>query len=351
MPLDMFQDDSPVSISLEEGAEKISQRVEPTGPVVKVTWRIGGVDPPCELAITRPAKGHRAAFSDDKPGELTLDFRATLNRKQYEEEITWSLPKVEAPTQIVTKPDNRRGPRLRVTLTGLPRELSGFGEKEFRARIENEKCRASAKRTVKLFFPREADNNPGGQHPNWFYYWRQTPAGRPKGQAVALDYGGSTVDLCKTPGVTAIYNRRFGYKTLLVCDISRLKPNAFELVFPLLDRNAARKFSGMRKVRNIDTFAVAVLHEYQHFLTDHNWYSKISPEQLAKVDADADGIPDDMEPGLNFDPKIFQTYFANDPKLKNINGDEEWLAYEIMREHAPGSLDKYDWARPGNQWP
>jgi hypothetical protein len=106
----------------------------------------------------------------------------------------------------------------------------------------------------------------------------------------------------------------------------------------------------MRTVQNIDTFAAAVIHEYQHFLTDHNWYSKMTQQELSKVDKDQDGLPDDLEPGLNFDPTKFQTYFADHPALKNVGGDEEWMAYEAMRGYKTGTLDKYDWAHPGNQW-
>ncbi len=351
VPLDLFEGESAISLPLEDGAERVFETPSPGGATGKVTWRIGGVNPPCELTITRPAEGYREEFSDDKPGKLELDFRAKLTPKKYEPEITWSLPKMEAPTRIVTEPENRRGPRLRVTLTGLPRELSGFGEKEFRARVETEECRASAKRKVKLFFPRSAYNNPGGQKPNWFYYWRQTPAARPKGQAVAIDYGGGAVDMCAREGVAGVHNPRFGYKTVLVCDLLKLKPRRYELRFPLLDRSRELKFLGWRTVQNIDTFAVVVLHEFTHWLAWHNWYSKIPDDQLATLDTDQDGIPNDVEPGLNFDPKMKQTYFSRDETLKNIGNDEEWLAFEMMREHEPGSLDEFDWAHPGNQWP
>jgi hypothetical protein len=290
------------------------------------------------------------AFSADRPGELTLDFRAKTTPSEYEEAITWSLPKLEPDTEVSFEPENRRGPGLRVTLRGLPSELAGFGKKEISAAVEREDCHARARRTIELFFPRDVSNNPGGEKPNWFYYWRQTKAARPLGQAVALDYGGRTADLCSAADVTGIYNPKFGYKVLVICDLSKLRP-PFELVFPLLDRNAAKKFSGMRTVRNIDTFAVVVLHEFQHFLADHNWYSKIPAELREKVDADLDGIPDALEPAIGFDPKKFQTHFADHPKLKKVNGDEEWLAMESMREHVPGSLDELDWAHPGNQWP
>ena len=305
--------------------------------------------PPCRLLITSPKEGSKLSFSTEQTGQLTFSLSATTKPVSNEQKITWSLPQFDPDTQVRVEPKNRRGPNLKVTLRGLPKDISGLGEKVFTASINEKKCNTSATRTVKLFFPRDAKNNPGGKLPNWFYYWKQTPAGRPKGQIVALDYGGSTKDLCGTAGVTGIYNPKYGYKVIQICDLSKLK-TPFELVFPLLDRLASNKYSGMRTVRNIDTFAVAVLHEYQHFLTDHNWYSNITPQDLPKKDKDQDGIPDHLEPGLNFKSTMFQTYFANHPKLKNIGGDEEWLAYEIMKDHKPGSLDKYDWAYPGNQW-
>ncbi len=306
--------------------------------------------PPCKLRITSPAEGHKVVFSSGSPGKLTFDLTAKSSPTKFEQAITWSLPQLDAVTQIQYEPKNRRGPRLRVTLRGLPKDLSGLGAKKFTANVNDKDCHAGATRTVKLFFPRDVKNNPKGKVPNWFYYWKQTPAGRPKGQMVALEYGGRTVDLCATAGVTGIYQPKFGYKVLQICDLSRLNP-PFQLVFPLLDRNGAKKYLGLRKVRNIDTFAAAVLHEFQHFLHDHNWYSKISPQNLPKMDKDKDGLPDHLEPGLNFKPTLFQTYFANHPKLKRVGGDEEWLAYEAMRQYKPGSLDKYDWAHPGNQWP
>lgn len=350
--MDVFQDASEVSIPLEDGAEivlPLDFAGEPgTGQLV---WRLGGGPASsCRLAITSPAEGQRVAFSTGDPGELALDLRATLTPRRHEGAIVWSVPELDPDTDVRLEPADRRGPRLRVTLRGLPGELSGFGKKEFAAAVDSENCHRRATRTVELFFPRDASNHPSGKTPNWFHYWRQTPAARPRGQAVALEYGGRTVDLCATADVTGIYNPKLGYKTVVICDLSKLRP-PFELVFPLLDRGASQKFAGMRTARNIDAFAVAVLHEYQHFLADHNWYSKIPFEIREKVDADLDGIPDALEPALGFDPKKFQTHFADHPKLKKVSGDEEWLAYEIMREHAVGSLDAFDWAHPGNQWP
>jgi hypothetical protein len=58
-----------------------------------------------------------------------------------------------------------------------------------------------------------------------------------------------------------------------------------------------------------------------------------------------------MEHKWGFDKTKRQTFLANHNVVKNVEEDEEWLAYMSMREIVPGSLDKHDWARPGKQWP
>lgn len=306
--------------------------------------------PSCSLRITSPAKGHKLAFSSAKPGVLTLDLTAKTNSAKLEQKITWSLPQFDAATKVQVKPSSLKGSHLKVTLQGLPKSLSGLGDKVFTASVNDKNCHRSASRTVKLFFPRNSNNNPDGNVPNWFYYWKQTPAGRPRGQAVVLSYGGSTKDRCESPTVSGVYGSKFGYKTVLICDLSRTLPKPFGVTFPLLDRAATKKYAGTRTAKNIDAFAVIVLHEYEHFLHHHNWTSKTFQKDLAKLDKDKDGLLDHMEPGLNFNPTMFQTYYANHKTLKNVDGDEEWLCFEAMKLHKTGSLDKYDWAYPGNQW-
>jgi len=38
-------------------------------------------------------------------------------------------------------------------------------------------------------------------------------------------------------------------------------------------------------------------------------------------------------------------------ELKNITYDEEWLAYEAMKDYALGTYNNLDWSVPGAQWP
>ena len=101
----------------------------------------------------------------------------------------------------------------------------------------------------------------------------------------------------------------------------------------------------------IDTYATAIIHEFTHWQAYHNWKHGKTNDQLHAEDSDKDGVPTTAEPGFGFDPDKFQTHMANHPELKNIGGDEEWLAYMSMSEIKFGTLDKYDWGRPGKNWP
>ncbi len=42
---------------------------------------------------------------------------------------------------------------------------------------------------------------------------------------------------------------------------------------------------------------------------------------------------------------------GEDPEFKDINGDEEFLAYESTYDYKPGEYNKYDWGKPGKNWP
>jgi hypothetical protein len=61
-------------------------------------------------------------------------------------------------------------------------------------------------------------------------------------------------------------------------------------------------------------------------------------------------VPSAREPEFGFDPARKQTWLAFGETAR-IGSDEEWLCFESMRGHVPGSLDKVDWSRPGKQWP
>jgi hypothetical protein len=158
-PLDLFANDRPISIRLLDGAQKKKQTVR-EGSSMVVTWRIGRTIPPsCALTITAPADGHRVAFSTDRPGELTLDLAAETDPPELESSILWSLPAFGSSTRVTLEPENRRGPRLHVTLSGLPGEPSGLGPKGFTASVDAGDCHARAERVIELLPPREKTPN------------------------------------------------------------------------------------------------------------------------------------------------------------------------------------------------
>lgn len=72
--------------------------------------------------------------------------------------------------------------------------------------------------------------------------------------------------------------------------------------------------------------------------------------QLKAEDDDKDGVPSAREAEFGFHPARKQTWLAVGETAR-IGSDEEWLCFESMRAHVPGSLDKVDWSSPGKQWP
>lgn len=319
----------------------------------RLTIDVAAARPRCSLAITAPTKGQRLVFSKATKGTLDFTLEAKATPSRFASHVTWSLPSLDSKTSLAAKPASQRGPKLAIKLEGLPDDVSGLGPKVFTARIDHKDCQTQASATVKLFFPRDAKNHPGGgtpKPPNWFHYWKQTKAGRPKGQAVVLKYGARTVGDCTKPSNAALYHQKFGYKTIHVCDLGTFTP-PYQLVLPVIDRSTAAKVTGTRTTRGIETFAVAVRHEFEHFLIDHNLWSGVPIAKRPALDGDADGLPDAQEPGLGFDPAKFQTFLGTHAKWKGIEGDEEWMAHETLKDIAPGSMDKLDWGHPGAQWP
>jgi hypothetical protein len=319
----------------------------------RLTIDISAAKPRCSLAIASPPNGQRHVFSKAAKGTLDFTLKASVKPSRLASHVTWIVPSLDSQTSLDAKPADRRGPQLAIKLEGLPDDVAGLGPKVFTARIDHKDCQARADTTVKLFFPRDAKNHPGSgtpKPPNWFHYWKQTKAARPKGQKVNLEYGARTFGDCTAASNAALYNHKFGYKTIYVCDLGTFSP-PFNLVLPVIDRSTAAKVTGTRRTKGIETFAVAVRHEFEHFLVDHNLWSGVPVANRPAKDHDADGLPDAQESGLGFDPAKFQTFLGMHPKWKGIGGDEEWMAHETLKDIAPGSMDKLDWGHPGAQWP
>jgi hypothetical protein len=221
----------------------------------------------------------------------------------------------------------------------------------------------SVRQTIDVFYPTTATNNPSDTLPNWYYYWRQTPAARPENEGVVTEYEGRFQGGCKLwPGVPMHYPPlgSGGNGRIRVCDLANIKGRFFTYEFPRLSRdlNAAEdrdvgRYDGFRTVRFIDLFAAGLLHEYQHKKFDEGWRAGRTPAQVADADRDGDGVPDQVERqgDMRFVVGMKQSWFSTHHVLSAIEDDEEWLAYEIQDSYVTGTYDRYDWARPGTQWP
>ncbi len=313
----------------------------PYEPVIRGTI-IRGSGSTVRLTVTSPRQNQRFCYDRSFFGVLTLKLTARVSPSRYNNQIKWTIPDIPGARKAVI-PASATGPQVTVHYVGLPRDNSDFGPKKITASVDAGGCPASDTRTVRIFFPLTASNNPQRRYPNWFYYWMQTPAARPYGQRVRIEYGARNFDLCRYANVPAQYTPGHAYKTIHICDLAKLGPT-FALRYPLIYRFWNPKFKGFRVTHFIDTFGVAVIHEFFHWRAYHNW-----KRGRTFTDADNDGVPDHLEPGMNLRPDRQQTYLP--VTLKLIQYDEEWLAYETMRNFQPGTYKKYDWAYPGSQWP
>ena len=300
------------------------------------------------LSIVAP-QDDKFAFNSNSPGVLEMEFTASVTPPEYENDIQWTVPEIQGST-LTVEPSSATGSHIKVTYKGLPQNNNEFGPKSVQAVVNVGGCTTQETKRIKVFYTRDAKNNPEGQVPNWLYYWKQTPAAKPRGQTVNIEYGGNTFGQCSHPKCPAQYTQGYAHCTIHVCDLKSKLGSDFHNRFPLLSISPPYH-NGWATSKYIDTFATLVIHEFTHWQAYHNWrYGRTLP-QINAADTDQDGVPDAAESQYLFDPEKFQTHFANHPELKDIGGDEEWLAYSSMSEIKFGTLDKYDWGKPGKNWP
>ena len=322
----------------------------PTEPVVTGTIAEAPKEP-VELTIIEPKDRARYVYGILNP-TLELKLEAKTKPEHYADSVEWTIPEMNGVTRTILQ-GAPTGRKLDVIYKNLPKDNDQFGKKKVTATLKVGSCTATETREVRFFFPRDAKNNPGGEYYNWFYYWKQTPAAKPFGQTINIEFGGTQFDVCKDFHVPAMFKPAYMYKTIHICDLTAKLDNAFAMTFPSVKRSVPKTVTvkEYRTTRHIDTFAVIVRHEYIHFSAYHNWRQGKTMAQMEAQDKDLDGIPDHLEPGMEFDPDKFQTYWGWDPQWKKIGGDEEFLAYEAMYDYKDGTYDAYDWAKPGKNWP
>jgi len=246
-----------------------------------------------------------------------------------------------------------KGRKFTVVYEGLPEDNNEFGRKIVKATLKVDSCKKEETREVQIFYPRDENNNPAGKHPNWFYYWKQTPAARPFGQNVRIGYHCTGIPheqcSCRQRGVIGQFNPYYsGYKTINVCNLktNTWNPKTFYAELPAVKRSKPSTLSERNyfSYTHIDTFAVAVMHEFTHFNHFHTFWPEGWKEHQ---DLDGDDLPDRLEPEMGFHPGKKQTHWAG----VDLSDDEEFLTLEATYDYRTGTYDRYDWAKPGKNWP
>lgn len=317
-----------------------------------------------QLLLHQPAASSRYVYTDEDPplpqsDRLVLELEAVTIPADYSDRIEWTIPELTGATRTVN-PDpgstSLKGPRFTVTYEGLPADYREFGKHTISASVTLDSCVAKASRDVHFFYPRDARNNPGREYPNWFYYWRQTPSARPFGQTVNIRFGATEYDLCDGEHQMAAYKPAYLFKAIHICDLneklSQDHRKDFRIILPRVSRENRSTLLEKQYVTytHIDTFAVLVMHEFTHYNNYHTWWEHKPVELWSQEDRDGDGIPDHLEPDMGFDPDKYQTYWSHDEEFQNINGDEEFLAYESTYSYEVGTYDAHDWGKPGKNW-
>jgi len=309
-----------------------------------------------KIQIIYPARKQAVVFDKNKPAQAVIQASVRIEPAGLRGNIQWKFDNI-AGSIVTIKPLSVT--RANIYITNLPPSNDQFGKHTLRVLFNSPdgQCKGEDSVVIRLFYPAFAYNHPGSSDstslPNWFYYWRQTPAARPFGQKVRLVYGGRTACNCNKKNVVACYQTLSFNKLLYICDLSRPEfKGVFQITYPLLDRTQKPPLIGWKTTRYIDTFAVSIIHEFQHYLDEIAWVDRTT--KRVPNDKDHDWIPDDREPSLRFDPAQKQTYRPTykDKEKKvtlDVGGDEEWLAYEKMREYSPGTYKKFDWGCPGSQ--
>jgi hypothetical protein len=307
------------------------------------------------LTIASPGEGEKLVYTQASPGVLELNIKANITPASKANDIVWDIPEITGSNRVVT-PANMKGKNLTVKYTGLPQKNTSFGEYTISAKVDAGMCKADDHKEVKVYFPRDAKNNPGASEPNWFYYWSQTSA-----KVGPVKYGGLSGQCAqggsgdKRDGLIGYYRYTIRDSKYYICDLGRL-PGDFEFKMIRVKTLTPFVMDEPAPVTGIDTFAAASIHENEHYLHFKNWWFQFNPNpisstghhMMASYDSDGDFIPNTVEPtkGLNPNNKSTLSQYNSAVTLD----DEELLCWIAESEWKIGDANKEDWAKPGKQW-
>lgn len=369
------------------------------------TWTRGSVtlhfifDPPCpeQLLVRADRKNYR--FSEDSEGTVVVNAEVIDTGNfptPYLADVEWDVPAPAGTSVRIEHPDGKKY-RARITYKGLPEGNRDLGPQAIKASVFlGSKCgRLERGPEVRLFFPRDAKNNPKGSEPNWYYYWQQTSAGHGTVADQDIRYGGSAPECAMNKwwmGVFPTDEKNFGTaaKPILallgrtyvyLCNFAKA-----EAIFPVNAQGQANtNFYLQSRLpfsrdswEGIDTFGVVTLHELTHRKHWRDWWKKLPdfPDGVYPVDgyydnngngeqdpsepmldSDKDYIPDSKEADFKGAP-YFMEFKVGERKSHHVAGDdmtdEHVLTYTASEDPGTGwktgSADKEDWASPGKQW-
>jgi hypothetical protein len=277
-----------------------------------------------KLKITQPLDGGKFTYSNATPGLLNINCLASINPASYGPDIEWSMTNISGSN---LQPGDHKGLQTSFDYKNLPPDNNQFGEKMIIAALPSHKIADTV--IVKIYFPKDATNNPGNNHdPNWYYYWKQAISG-----TWNCVYGGND---CKPKD-----NGYFKHDHYTSEGFFHICPNAA--------KSSSIDLSGSTYYfEGIDNLGQALIHEDFHLRSWQIWWGSNNYNPTVD-DFDGDYIPNDVE--LNMRPPTNPAdEYSLDP-VKREFSDWEVLAFSYcIGSWRIGSSDNKDWANPGHQY-
>jgi hypothetical protein len=294
--------------------------------------------------------GKYHVFGQDNPGELEIEAKTQV--WYNDEEVKQNTEDWDIQPETIEFSREYTGGELRVNFkaSGMPEKNDDFGARKVKYTYNNDVCNCSSEAAeTQIFYPRDEKNNPGGQLPNWAYYWRQTKAGlNGVDFEVMKEIPASDVPIA-APGLSC-----------LGPVLSQSNDNVTARYEPTEDKiymseslptlTCANRPSGAVEDKGIDCFAVTVRHEHQHQVELTAWWGPRFSKYSCIDDIDVYMVPNSVEKdttGCN--ALLAWSCPARPTYLKGTVFDVDLDAYQVGWRWKPHTADKEDWAYPGHQ--
>lgn len=231
---------------------------------------------------------------------------------------------------------------------GMPSSNDDFGKRNITLTHYEPHCICEAEPIeIKLFYPRDAQNNPDGTRPNWAYYWSQTSAVYGSGFQVVDEIPNSMthtafVGFACLGRTNEQINKnvlgRYDYYTGIV-----YLPTKFP------EKSCPPRPNGEMDT-GIDCFAQVLRHEERHREQLTQWWGKNMERYNCLDDLDGDLVPNWVEDEME---GCLKTFAFSCPDRPNHLGaelmDMEFDAYSFGWKWRQGKANKEDWSFPGKQ--